>query len=375
MQRIVKVLPLPAAVVVLTLTSVPPSSARVWYVTQDGTGDATTIQEAIALTADFDTVLVAAGTYHDCTHPDTSGTLNCGMFSQKWLWLISEAGPEITIIDAGGAGRVLLVGRWGHIDIRGFTLTGGVADRGAGIMLDDVWGSEITDTVIMGNVATSEGGGIFFECIHDTYPLLVSDCVIMDNCATDGAGILVEWGYFELERSMVAGNTTYSGNGGAITSGFTYYEMWIRDTVIVNNLCPGIYVFYGLAGYERLNVTGVTLAGNENPQVRIDDWTPVFDRTICIGSLSCFNYGYPGWFRHCNFSDPPGSSCGTWTTPNLNADPLFCDPRGDDFTLAANSPCLPENNQWGVLVGALGEGCGPIARLQETWAKIKARYR
>jgi hypothetical protein len=46
-----------------------------------------------------------------------------------------------------------------------------------------------------------------------------------------------------------------------------------------------------------------------------------------------------------------------------------------DFRVAANSPNLPENNPYGVLLGALGKGCGPILRTQETWGKIKSRYR
>jgi hypothetical protein len=48
---------------------------------------------------------------------------------------------------------------------------------------------------------------------------------------------------------------------------------------------------------------------------------------------------------------------------------------GDDFTLAENSPCLPENNSCGVRIGAFGQGCDPIALTSETWAGVKARYR
>ena len=64
-----------------------------------------------------------------------------------------------------------------------------------------------------------------------------------------------------------------------------------------------------------------------------------------------------------------------WLTPNLNADPLFCDPENGDYSLAANSPCLPDFNEWQVLVGALGEGCAPVALNPQTWARVKAKYR
>ena len=44
---------------------------------------------------------------------------------------------------------------------------------------------------------------------------------------------------------------------------------------------------------------------------------------------------------------------------NLWLDPLFCDPSGDEFLLAADSPCLPGSNSCGVLTGASGMGCPP----------------
>ncbi|MFH1891579.1 MAG: dockerin type I repeat-containing protein [Candidatus Zixiibacteriota bacterium] len=39
-------------------------------------------------------------------------------------------------------------------------------------------------------------------------------------------------------------------------------------------------------------------------------------------------------------------------------DPLFCDNLVNDFRLSDLSPCLPGNNSCGVLIGALGMGCG-----------------
>ena len=43
---------------------------------------------------------------------------------------------------------------------------------------------------------------------------------------------------------------------------------------------------------------------------------------------------------------------------NFSSDPLFCDTLGyGDYRLAANSPCLPDYNDCGVLIGAYGAGC------------------
>ncbi len=47
----------------------------------------------------------------------------------------------------------------------------------------------------------------------------------------------------------------------------------------------------------------------------------------------------------------------TGTNGNISTDPLFCDAENWDYTLFNNSPCLPANNDCGLLMGALGQGC------------------
>jgi len=48
----------------------------------------------------------------------------------------------------------------------------------------------------------------------------------------------------------------------------------------------------------------------------------------------------------------------TGVNGNISADPWFCGAATGDYTLASASPCLPENNDCGLLMGAYGEGCG-----------------
>ncbi|HYM81797.1 MAG TPA: hypothetical protein VEY91_10370, partial [Candidatus Limnocylindria bacterium] len=71
-----------------------------------------TIQAAIVAAAAGDEILVGPGTYDE--NLDTQG---------KGLWLRSEAGPEMTIVDGGKRGRILLCG--GGDVIEGFTLQAG----------------------------------------------------------------------------------------------------------------------------------------------------------------------------------------------------------------------------------------------------------
>lgn len=64
-------------------------------------------------------------------------------------------------------------------------------------------------------------------------------------------------------------------------------------------------------------------------------------------------------------------------TDSVLGDPFFCSPASRDFSLCADSPCLPWNNVWGELIGALGEGCEACgtAVLEQSWGAIKAMYR
>jgi len=61
----------------------------------------------------------------------------------------------------------------------------------------------------------------------------------------------------------------------------------------------------------------------------------------------------------------------------LYEDPRFCGMPTGDLTLCSNSPALPDNNPWTVLMGAHGSGCGDCDSPVEdaTWGRIKELYR
>jgi len=74
-------------------------------------------------------------------------------------------------------------------------------------------------------------------------------------------------------------------------------------------------------------------------------------------------------------TDIYGFSQDSWLVGNCNTsmfdfdtsnvffyDPRFCDTANSDYTLAANSPCLPENNKCDSLLGAFIAGCDAIVR-------------
>ena len=65
--------------------------------------------------------------------------------------------------------------------------------------------------------------------------------------------------------------------------------------------------------------------------------------------LSCNDFWSNGSLDYGPGADPgPGS---------FSADPQFCDPDNDVYTVSSSSPLLPGGNDCAVQTGALGQGC------------------
>jgi len=134
-------------------------------------------------------------------------------------------------------------------------------------------------------------------------------------------------------------------------------------------------------------LTGCTFSGNESTLgggMRFDSASPTL--TACIIAFST-----QGVAIYCDSSTPLlvccdlyGNEGGDWVgciadqygvDGNFSEDPLFCDAPNGDFTLASNSPCLPDSNDCGELIGAHGEGCEESPVEAASWGSIKAMYR
>jgi hypothetical protein len=178
--------------------------------------DAPTIQAAIELARDGDSVRVAAGTYPEIID-----------FLGKAITVASESGAEATTIDAGGFNPVVafLSDEGEGSVLRGFTVTGGVAGGdGAGILCSPAARPRVEECVVRANRSLfGNGAGI-----HGSPR--VTDCLIEGNEAPDGGGAGL-YGAPEMRRCVVRGNSGYEGAGLQLLGGS------VEDTRILANCC------------------------------------------------------------------------------------------------------------------------------------------
>ncbi len=188
------------------------SNAQIISVKQDGSGDYTSIQEAVDFAVDGDTVLVWPGTYTENVD-----------FLEKSICLGSltmTTGDmtynEQTIIDANHIGGCINIEHLqDSAEINGFTLINGIGSWAGSISGGAINMYEsnvkVKNCIINYNYVTGNGGGIYSE---DSY-LFLSNCIIKNNVAyRAGGGIKVLGGSIEFDsinRCSVYSNYAVTG--------------------------------------------------------------------------------------------------------------------------------------------------------------------
>ena len=217
------------------------AAAGTVHVDWNGGGEYLTIQEGMTAASGGDTILVAPGTYSGSQNRDI-------VFGGKGVYLLSEAGADLTIIDCQNAGRafVLAGSEPPGTTIEGFTVRNGAAPTSGetagwggaiycansapailGCAFEDCYAEyggamycgisaimAVVSCEFVGNEALYYGGSIYcygsdvdiakcdFEenvagisgggvCCKTGTIVHISDCDFVDNFAADGGGIYV----------------------------------------------------------------------------------------------------------------------------------------------------------------------------------------
>ncbi len=260
------------------------------------------IGKAISVAANNDTVIVMPGMYTGEDPQDPYGTRkNRNMsISDKTISLVSDSGPEETIIDAEDACQVLNLRNAGTTTIEGFTIKDGKDEWGAGI---HVMSSDptISDCIFVSNRAwgtgSKQGAGLR---IGEGCEVYVVDCQFEDNYTSqDGGGIYCKESDLVVENCVFLSNTALSGGGGVysidanieiLNCTFTENEQWTENINKIYNGGGAISIYADNASVEA-RISGCTIvdgiAAVNGGGIRIQDISPVSSGVVSVTIEGC----------------------------------------------------------------------------------------
>ncbi|SVB23974.1 uncharacterized protein METZ01_LOCUS176828, partial [marine metagenome] len=245
-------------------------------------GELPTIQGAIDIAVNGDSILVAAGTY----------TENID-FNSKTLVMIGED-RETTIIDGNNSGRVVNISDSSVLS--NFTIQNGANSttlKGSGI---NASGSTVLNNLIVKNNTNeqNEGAGLFLDGSPGNSPRLTNSLVI-DNT---GDGIV-----FHGVNSLIS------------------------NVTITNNTIAGIFLRPSGSNAHPTVINSIIYGNLDNNQIKFHD---VGGQAIEI-YYSIVQEGQDSITTSTNDTL-------NWGTGNLDVDPLFADTASGDYRLLALSP-------------------------------------
>lgn len=334
-----------------------------------------TIQSAIDAAAEYDTVVVADGTYSGLGNRDLD-------FGGKSIVVSSQNGPWSCTIDCQflGSGFSFMNGEGSDAVVDGFLITNGqpmVTPAAGGISCFAGSWPTITDCIITGNQTGMYGGGIYCE---QASPILI-DCDINSNTADLGGGLYLWLSNPSMVNCKITSNTASgaSGYGGGMYCASStpllincdIVDNWADNGgggVCCYNSATPVFInslinYNGTGGtgagiycYSNCNATlaGCTIAGNWASgnaggiycydNVLTFSNSIVWDNTasgsghqIMKAGVSQLNFNYSCYSNGLN--DVMGG--GTLNTLGcITSDPYFVFPDGGNYRLHTGSPCI-----------------------------------
>jgi len=200
----------------------------------------------------------------------------------------------------------------------------------------------IDNCIFSHNIAVEEGGAV----VSLGGSPLITSCLFVDNSADRGGAVAgLGLGEMRLEGCVFEGNS--ATDGGAVLFDYAYACTLTSCTFAANQAPRGAGISVVSCNHGPIVLAGSIFAFGAGGEGFY--WDGVGDLT-----LSCLDiYGNEGGDWVGFIADQADSN------GNFAADPLFCaEPgSGEPLTIAAESPCAPDNNPDCGLVGALPVGC------------------
>ncbi|HEY9173139.1 MAG TPA: choice-of-anchor Q domain-containing protein [Verrucomicrobiae bacterium] len=304
---------------------------------------ANVIQHAVDAAAAGDEIVVTNGLYATGGRAVRGLTVNRVAVDRPMV-VRSVNGPEATIIQGrqvagttNGVGAVRCVYLTNEVSLSGFTLTGGATgtevDHSGGGVLSE--GAVVTNCVIVGNTASSYGGGVYgasrlFNCLiisnsasagGGTWEGSLSNCTLIGNAARSGGGAAYAWLYNCLVISNSAAISPDFGGGGGGT-----YGSFLYNCTVVGNSGSGAsgLLFYPVGAMSAL----YNCILFHNSCSAAEQYSDIAGSKNGIRAQNCCVTPQSGW---------------DWQTNNENCfarDPRFVDEAAGDLRLRSDSPCI-----------------------------------
>jgi len=198
-----------------------------------------------------------------------------------------------------------------------------------------------TNCLFQNNYARAGGG---LNSYLYSNPILVN-CIFLNNSAAYSGGGLncEEIAYATLLDCSFINNECDSIGGGAIWCEDSSSVSIVNCTFVNNSGTKGTAITYGDS--SLVNIENSIIAYNEN--IAVSSYMTAGEVDIICTDI----YGNIGGDWLGDISNQLG------VNGNISLNPRFCDTANNDFSLYSSSPCLPENNDCGILIGMYGFGC------------------
>ncbi|UCG50914.1 MAG: right-handed parallel beta-helix repeat-containing protein [Candidatus Latescibacterota bacterium] len=378
------------------------TSGATWLVKPDGSGDAPTIQAAVDSTSDGDVILLSNGIFTghgnrdiqistkaimirsasmnpescvvDCERTDGSPHYGFELLNYHPLGIVIEGLTITHCYSSGHGGAIKWPGGASSLTVNNCIFSADTAYSGGAIDVGMSGAGKLTlnDCEFADNWSIQEGGAVHLSELGE---VRITGCRFVRNKGVSGGGIciwettnvVISYCWFESNQTTGSG-----GYGGGIafkvdSAGLVRYCVFVRNWATRGG---------GVECHDSSpTIESCTFYANRAPGggggVRSFAYFGEADVTI---SKTVIAFGTGGYAVGCAGTgiatlyvcDLYQNAGGDWVFcisdqlgiyGNMCANPRFCDTATGDFRLHENSPCLPENNESGELIGALGLGC------------------